>query len=264
MVFGLLAAIWLVEVLTLTREFSFWSDDLFLIDQAGSWGGLIEPYNDHLSPVILTIFRASAELADFSYAPFAVAGAVSLVAVPISFYATARRPMGPPLTAILAMPLLWFDGMNPRPAALNHYLALIGGIACAAALNRGRRADGVLAAGLVVSLASAGGGVVVAAACVVHGVLVRPHARRWLVVLAPTALWACWRLLLADDLGVASSQPLTSGQIAGAVRDLSLSPFYEASLGVRPLAYLLMAGFLGVGVMQLRGGLAAGANFLAW
>lgn len=262
--FGLLAVGWLLYVLRITGELYFWSDELRLIEQAGSWGGLIEPYNGALSLVSLSIYRASAELSDLSYTPFMIAGALSLVAVPVSYYLTTRRQLGPPLAAILAMSLLWYDGMSLRPAGLNHFLALVGGIFCAAALNRGRRADGVLAAALVLSLCSAGGALVVAGACLMHNVLVRPPLRRWLAVLVPSALWACWWVLIADATSPAAREQLTVGQAARVVRDLCYSPFDHAAFGIRPLAAFLLAAFLLHGAMQLRRGLAGGANFLAW
>ena len=244
------------------ESFYFWSDDLPLIDQAGSWGGLIKPYNGHMSVLILSIYRASAELSGLSYTPFMIAGALSLVAVPVSYFLTTRTSARAAARRDHGDALLWYDGM--RPAGLNHFLALVGGIFCAAALNRGRRADGVLAAALVFSLCSAGGGVVVAGACLVHNVLVRPPLRRWLAVLVPSALWACWWLLVADATSPTARDPLTVAQTARVVRDLCLSPFYHAGFGIRPLAAVLLAAFLLHGAMQLRRGLAAGANFLAW
>lgn len=262
--FGLIAVGWLAYILRITREFSFWSDDLFLIEQAGSFGGLFEPYNDHMSLVILSIYRAAAELASLSYTPFMVAGAVSLISVPVAFYATTRSRLTAPLAAILATPLIWYESANLRPSSLNHYLALLGGVVAAAALNRGRRADGVLAAALAFSLCSAGGGVVVAAACIGHCVLVRPPWRRWVAVLVPTALWAAWWLLVAEVGQIDPAFRLTNSQAVEVVRDLCVSPFYAAGFHIRPLAYLLMAAFVVHGARQLRRGLRAGANFLVW
>lgn len=261
--FGLLAIGWLLHVLWITRDFSFWSDDLFLIEQAGSPGGLFEPYNDHMSLVILSIYRASATLGGFTYTPFMVAGALSLAAVPVSYYVTTRSSFGPPLAAILAMPLLWYDGMNLRPSGLNHSLALVGGIVCAAALRRGPRADGVLAGALLLSLCSAGGGVVVAGACIVHNLLLRPPLRRWIATLVPTALWVGWWLLVGDGTRRAAF-PLGAADAAREVWDLSTSPFYAVAYGHRWLAYVLMAAFVVHGARQLRAGLHVGANFLAW
>ena len=51
--FGLLALGWLAYILRITGEFSYWDDDLYLVEQGGSWSGLFESYNNHLSVAIL-------------------------------------------------------------------------------------------------------------------------------------------------------------------------------------------------------------------
>lgn len=262
--FALLAAGWLLYILRITRELSFWSDDLFLLDQAGSWRGLIEPYNDHLSVVILSIYRAAAEVGGLSYTPFMIAGALSLLSVPVAYFATTRRMLGPPVAAVLALSLLWYVGIDVRPYGLNHDLALLGGVICAAALNRGRRADLVLATALTFSLLSAGGGVAVAAACLVHNLLARAPLRRWVAVLAPSVVWTLWWLFVAGAPSLSSAYRLSPSEAARVVRDLVLSPFYDTALDVRLLAMPLMVGFFLHGALQLRRGLAAGANFVAW
>jgi hypothetical protein len=262
--FGLLVAGCVLYLLSITWGFFYWADDLRLINQSGSWHGLIEPYNGHMSVLILSVYRVSAELFHLSFTPFIFVGVLSLVAVPVSYFITTRRQLGPPLAAILAMPLLWYDGMLVRAANLNHLMALVGGMFAAAALNRGRRADGVLAAALVFSLCSAAGGVVVAGACLVHNALTRASLRRWLAVLVPLALWACWWFLVAGASSRSSRHLLSVGQAAGMVRGLCFSPFSQAAFGIRPLAAVLLAAFFLYGAVQLRRGLAAGANFVAW
>ena len=64
--------------------------------------------------------------------------------------------------------MLAFANLELRPATLNHYLMAVGTIGSAAALNRGRRADGVLAGTVTLSLAAAGGGLTVAIGCLCH------------------------------------------------------------------------------------------------
>lgn len=262
--FGLLALAWLLYTLRITRDLYFWSDDLRLVEQSGSLGGLFDPYNGHMSLAILSIYRASAELAGLSYTPLMVAGALSLVAVPVSYFVTTRRQLGAPFAAILAISLLWYDGMFLRPAGLNHFLAAVGGIVCAAALNRGRRADGVIATALVFSLCSAGGGLVIAGACLAHNAMVRPPLRRWLAVLVPCALWAGWWVVIADMASASARVSLTAGETARAVGDLCYSPFFHAAFGNRPLTAILEVAFILYGATRLRRGLAAGANFVAW
>lgn len=257
-----IAAAWFTYALRLSRGWYFWSDDLAVIHQSGSWNKLLQPYNGALSLVSLIVDRVAAEVGHLSFTPFAVAGALSILAVALSYFFTTRRQFGPPLAAVLSVPLLWFNGMNLRPAALNHYLALVGGILCAAALNRSRRADGLLAGGLALSLCSAGGGLVVGGACLVHNALVRPRLRRWIAVLGPLALYGLW-WLLARPVAKSPDSPGAT-QTARIVRDLFLAPFYQAGFHLWPLAAALVVAYFVWGAMQLRGGLRAGANFVAW
>ncbi len=258
----LAAAGWLWYVPRLNRGSYVLSDDLPVLQQAGSWGHMLKPYNGALSLVSMLVYRACAEVGHLSYAPFLIAGAVSFVAVPLSYFFTSRRQLGPPVAAILAMPLLWFNGTDFRPAALNHFLALFGGILCAAALNRGRRADGVLAGALLFSLCSAGGGLVVAGACLVHNVLVRPPVRRWLAVLVPSALYGLWWLLEAP--AATTRQQVSVSTKVRIVRDLFFAPFRQVGFGSWPLAVVLLAAFLVWGIAQMRQGRVASANFVAW
>ena len=196
-----------------------------------------------------------------SFTPFAVAGVVSLVAVSITYYFGNREWLGPPLAAILAMPLLWFEGLVLRPVGLNYTVALTGGIVCAAALNRGRRADGMLAAGLALSLSAAGIGVVVGGACLLHNALVRPPLRRWLAVVGPAALYACW-WVVTNPFTVADSPSLATR--ARIVRQMFLAPFLQVGFGIVPIAVILVAAYFAWGCVQLRAGRVAGANFVAW
>jgi hypothetical protein len=264
--FVALAAAWFFYVLRITKDLYFWADDLRLIDQGGTLKGLFEPYNGHCSVVILAVYRALAELFGLTFRPYMIVGALCLVAVPLSYFFTTRRAFGPALAAVLAMPLLWASQMSVRPAELNHLLVLLGAIFCAAALDRGRRADGVLAAALLFSLASAGGGIVVAAACLVHNALTRAPLRRWLAVLVPAALWFMWWRFVADGETVQATFPFklsTSGSIR-VLRELSFSPFESVGFDVVALAVVLLGAFLVYGATQLRRGPARGANFVAW
>jgi hypothetical protein len=262
---GLIAVAWLVYAVRITRDHYFWADDLRLLEQAGSLGGLFEPYNTHMSLTILSIYRAAAEIGSLSYTPFMVAGLLCTLAIPVTYYATTRRLLGATLAALLALPLFWTEGLTLRTAEINHTLVLLGGIVCAAALNRGRRADGVLLVALAFALCSAGGGVVVAGACAVHNLIVGAPRRRWLVVLVPTVTWAGWWLLVGrDDRSDTAGYGLSVVDAAAEVRDLVLSPFHAAAYGNRLVAYALLGGFLAWGAWQLRGGLRQGANFLAW
>jgi hypothetical protein len=261
-VFVLLAAFWFWYVMRISSRFYFWADDLKLIQRGRSWSGMIRPYNGALALSSSLFDRISAEVGGLSYGAFLIPGALCIVAVPLSYFFTTRRQLGAAVAGVMAMPLLWYDGMNLRPAQLNHMCALVGGIVCAAALNRGRRADGVLLVALLFSLASAGAGLVILAACIVHTALVRPGLRRWFAILLPAAAYGLW-LLIEGPLAT-TRNTLTFGAEATAVRDLFLRPFWVISFDFWPLAALLVLAFLAWGAVQLRHGLNAGANFVAW
>ena len=261
-----LAAAWLFYVLRITKDVYFWADDLRLIEQGGTLKGLFQPYNGHCSVVILTIYRVLAELFGLTFRPYMIVGALCLLAVPLAYFFTTRRAFGASLAAVVALPLLWAPHTVVRPANLNHLVVLVAAIVCAAALDRGRRADGVLAAALVVALASAGGGIVVAGACLVHNALTRAPLRRWLAVVAPTALWFLWWTVVAGRETVQATYPfaLSTSESIRVLRELSFSPFEAVGFGVTALAIVLVAAFVVYGAMQLRHGAARGANFVAW
>ena len=188
-----------------------------------------------------------------------------LFAVPIAYFATTRRQTGSLLAAFLTLPLVWFgQHVELFPGAFNHYLALIGGIACAAALNRGRRADWVLAVGLALALCSAGGGVAVAAACMVHIVCTRPPLRRWVMVIAPSLLWVIWWLTFERRLNDVGTYTMSASQTITFVRNLAYAPFDDIALGAGAIALVLVAAFIAYGIWSVSRGLVHGANALAW
>ena len=179
-----------------TAENYLFLDDWGLLLQAKSLGDLLDPYNDHLSVVILGLSRVLGDVFGISFRPFAVVSQFCLIAIPVSYFVTTRRTLGSALAAVLSLSLLSFGNVELWASVLNHYLVLVAGIVCAALLNRGRRADLPLAAVLLVALSSAGGGVAVAVACVVHNLADRASARRWITVLTPFAVWGIWWVTL--------------------------------------------------------------------
>ena len=251
--------------LRITRQAFFFADEWRVIRQAGSFTGMFDQYNHSLSVVTMILDRSLVELFGFTYTPFRVVGLACLFAVPLTYFLTTRRQFGAVLAAFLGFPLLWYGRyVSLDPSEHNHNLALLGGIGCAAALNRGRRADGVLAAALTLSLCSAGGGVAVAAACLVHNACTRAHFRRWLAVLGPSAAWFAWWLIVvgkSPDLGPLA---LTTSQTIKFIRGLAFTPFVSAGLGNEWLGYVLLGAFVIVGIRMVSKGLDAGANFLAW
>jgi hypothetical protein len=259
--FGLLTAAWVWYVFRLTRSIYFWSDDLRLLVQAGSVSDWLKPFHQALVLPSLALSRVSAVVGHLSFFLFRLQFVVSLAAVSVTYYLTTRRQFGPPLAAILALPLLWVSHVNLRPSEVNHYLALAGAIVCAALLNRGPRADGLLAATLLFALAAGGVGVVAAGACAVHSIIVRAPWRRWLAIVAPTAIYGLWVVVYSPG---SQRIPVTTTQAVEIVRDLFLAPFYEVGFGKWPLAAVLVIAFFAWGAIQLRQGIRNGANFIAW
>jgi len=253
---GFLGGLWA------TRDYYFWIDDWLLVRQSGSLGGLVDHYNGHLSILILGLYRVLIEVFGFEYVPFQVVGLLCLVAVPATYYVTNRRPLGAALAAILSVSMLPADRAFLFAAELNHSLALVGGILCAAALNRGRRADPWIALALAFSLASAGGGVAVAAACVVHNLCTRAPWRRWLAVVTPLLLWAGWWLVFGR--GYWNGDQTTATETLRIAWDLAFATFSSLGHHHAALGILLMVAFVSYGVWLLRQGLDQAASWLAW
>ena len=264
-VFVLLVVVAFAYTVHLTHQSFYYADDWRLITQAQSLGGLFKPYNDHFSFIILATYRLLFELFGFGYTAARVVGFAALFAVPLAYFFTTRRQFGAPLAALLALPLVWYGRyIQLFPGAFNHYLALLGGVVCAAALNRDRGADWVLAAGLVFALSSAGGGVAVAAACVVHNICTRPHVRRWLAIAIPSLLWFTWWLIEQRRLKSPGPYHLSASQTVRFMRDLGYAPFSDVALGASVVAVILLCAYIAYGVWRVSKGLRPGANFLAW
>ena len=264
-VITLLCAAAFVYELRITHASFFYLDDWLFIRQSASTSQWLDAYNSALALSSVVTDRALIELFGFRYTPFRVVGLLCLTAVPLTYFWTTRRQFGAPLAAVLALPLLWYGKyVSLFPAGLNGNLALLAGVVCAAALNRGRRADWVLLVGVAVGLTSAGGGLAIVAACLLHNACERSPLRRWLVVLAPALLWGLWWLLVlghTKDLGAMAMTPTQMGLLA---RNLAYAAFESAALGSGPVAVVLIVLFVAYGVWTLSKGLRNAANFLAW
>lgn len=261
--FGAVVAAAFGFLLRITEDGWYFLDDWGLIDQSGSLRGVFRPYSGHLSVAILGIYRVLAEAFGFEYGPYRVVGFLCLLAIPVSYHLTTRRLLGPPLAAVLALSTIAYANLELRPSSLNHYLVVLGAIGAAAALNRGPRSDWMLAGGLALALCGAGGGSAVAVAALVHNALVRPAARRWLVVLTPFVLWATWYLLVArTDERPIDRQGL--GQAVSTAATIGWTPFQHLGFQQPPLAGGLLMAFVGYGAWRVRSGADEAANFLAW
>lgn len=266
-VFFLLVTGSIVTRLWLTQSTWFYLDDWPLILQSSDSGELLEPYNGHLSLVLLAVYRFQAEVFGFkTYVPLRLLGALAMATVPVTMFFAARPLRGATRAALTALPLVWFNRMTLEPAALNLYLSIAGGIVCIMLLNRAssRRNDFALAASLSFSLACAGSGVAVAVACIAHITCSRTTARRSLAVVAPLTAWVIWWLVYVGK----ATPPNESSRLEGlgllrAVGSNVIGSFEQLALGFRVVGVALMAAYVVLGMSLLRGGLDRAANMAA-
>jgi hypothetical protein len=245
------------HVLSRARRMFFMLDDWGLLHQGQRWGGLLEPYNDHLSIWIVGIYRLLVEMFGLSYLPFRVVALCCFLGVPLSWYITTRGRLSPPLAAAGALALIVVPAFEIQPSTLNHFLVGIGAVVCAWALREDRA--GWLAGGLMLALSGAAGGVAVAAACAVHCACTRAPRSTWIATAVPGALWAVWFLTRGESSSFQPTQDPTAAEALRYARNIALSP-----LDVGRLDPLLIAGFVVVGVSALRGGLRSGATWISW
>ena len=264
-VFGLLAAVALIDVIRMTSDLYYFVDDWRVLHLSGSLSHFLQPYNQSLSLFSFANDRALAEVFGMDYTAERIEAMVVLVAVPIAYFATTRRFFTAPVAAVFALPLLFY-GMfvSLNPGELNHNVALLCAVLVAAALNRGPRADWILAAALLLALSAAGGGVAVVAACIVHCVCSRAPLRRWTAVLVPAVLYSAWWLIEVGETTNLGPLAMTTGQTARFVRDLSYVPFQSAALGNTVLTWILIVAFGVYACVTLTRGLRRSANLIAW
>lgn len=253
--------------LRITSESWFFADEWPMALQVTSIGNIFEPYNGHLSVVILGLYRGLLEVFGLAtYTPYRLAGALSLAAVSLAMFLHARRLVGPGVAAGMGLLLLWFPRLQIEPGGLNHSLALVGGIVCATGLSgRGHRRDLTVAGGLVLALASAGGGVAVAAAAVVHSLCTRASRWRWLAVLLPSFAWLLWwRLEVPAESGMIVDERPDTLRLVWRALGYAAESFASLALTNRAAGVVLLAAFVIHAIWRLRQGLDAAANVLAW
>lgn len=267
--FALLVVASVGERLWFTRHSWFYLDDWPLALRARHLGDFVDPYNGHLSVVLLGIYRSQMELFGFgSYLPLRVAGALSFAGVGVAVYLALRSRRGSVVAAVGALPLVWFRNMTLEPAALNHYLSVVGGVGCAYLLSRrsSRRVDLSLGVALAFSLAAAGSGVAVAAACFVHVACTRAPWRRWIAVALPTLCWGLWWLRYVGDPPLPGNATPADGlgDLARTVASNVVGSFQQLALGNRVVGVVLLVLFVARGAVLARQGLSGAAGFLAW
>ena len=245
-----------------TSGYYFVSDELLMIQQASSASGFVTPYNGHLSLVVLAVLRALVEGFGFRHEPFQVLAVAGVLAPPLALYVTTRPRLGRWLAGVLSLSLFAAGGLAFLPAEVNHHLALLGAIGCAWALEHPERSTGWLVASLCLSLSSAGGGVAVAVACIVHCACVRAPAPRWWAVIVPSGLWVAWSIASSDD--VLSGSATTWSEVAETTWQVIGRSFVALGLHRLALGALALALFGLLGGSLLQAGLRAAASWLAW
>lgn len=267
LLFGAAVLATVVGAMVVGRGTWFFADEWAMAEQVREPAGLFRQYNGHLSILILGLYRVLLELFGFgSYTPYRLAGVLSFVSVAVAAYVVFRREAGAVVAAIVGALLLWPRGISLEPGGLNHSLSALGAVICAYGLNAtGRRRDLVAAGGLAFALASAGGGVAVLAAALVHTALTRARWQRWVAVAVPSVAWIIWYLVAvpADNELVRQSRPGKVTILRLAVEN-AFESFSTLAFGNRVGGVLVALGVAVVLVARLRVGLAAAAGTLAW
>ena len=257
---GLAAAVLVAFHMHISRHFWFLMDDWGLIQQGGSIGDLFKPHNQHLSTLIILVFRVQRLAFGLdSYFLIRLVGAVSLVAVPTCLYAVARRSLPPPLAVLLALPFVLPANVDLLPVMMNHWAAAAFMILLAGALQRdGRRSDVFVALWLSLSLLSAGGGVAAAVGAGVHTMCRRPSVRRWVAVVVPGLTWVLWWTTQPR-----SDTPGSLLHLADIAKGVWAS--FEF-IGMQTLigGLLVAAGFVVLLVVRCRHGVRTAASSIAW
>ncbi|MBX3314991.1 MAG: hypothetical protein KF906_11790 [Actinobacteria bacterium] len=244
----------------------FFADEWAMADQVRSTKGIFHPYNGHLSVLILSLYRVLLGTFGFeTYLPYRIAGVASFVSVGAAMYALVRREVGAVAAVVAGAVVLWPRGVSIEPGGLNHSLAALGAVVCAAGLVApGRRRDLAVAGGLAFALASAGGGVAVAAAAIVHSVLTRARRQRWIAVVVPAAAWLVWYAVAVDEDSAAADLRPGLIELARVAARESIRSFSSITLGNRVGGAVVALVVLAVLVVRLRRGPAAAAGTVGW
>lgn len=201
-------ALTVAVVAVLGRDLWFFSDDWNILASYHS-GGLLEPFNGHLSAVPAGLYQLLFRTVGVdSYVPFRLVGIAALVWLGVEVALLARRRLdsarlGPVAASAVVGPLavaavLWNSSgqMNLMfPFLLNFTVPIAALAAIWRHLDRGtRRDDAAASAFLALALATSGLGVMTALAVGAELALSRAPWRRWLVLGPGPLLWAIWFL----------------------------------------------------------------------
>lgn len=254
--------------LAVTRDMWFFADEW----NAGlrGWTAIdfVRPYNGHLSVTWIAIYRGFYGLFGYHHHWMLRLLAFSLLAsIAALLYVTSRSKVGAVLAGLAAVVLLWTPATALDPGSLNHWITAAAAVVIAWVLPRsGRRADLAVGGLLALALATSGGGVAVAAACVVHTVIARSTRTRWAAVAVPIVLWAAWWSHWGRAAGQPDSRirlgPLDLAQLVwdGIFGALRTQAGGSAWLG----AVVVVAITVVLAVRLWRGGRSTWAAVVAW
>lgn len=247
----------------LGRRLWFFSDDWNILADYHD-GGLLEPFNGHLSALPAGLYQLLFHTAGLgSYLPYRLCGlaALALLGFHVARYCLARVPSTVAVLAVAAVMWNSFGATNVMfPFLMNFSIPIAALVAIWWHLDRDSTGHDVAAgAWLAVALATSGLGVMTLAAVVVELAWRREPVRRWLVFLPATSLWVIWWLghRDANDL---------SGDVPEVVRyflQMLWGGTTALAAGSRPGGLVLAAGFVVLVLLAIRsgsfGGRAAGA-----
>lgn len=249
-----------------TRGTNFWFDewDWILHRRGGSIGSFLDPHNQHLSLIPVTIYKvlfATAGIGD--YRPYRVVVTLCHLLVVALLFAYARRRVPPPMALLCSLVLLFFGPGWQNflwPFQLSWLISLAAGVAALLMLDRADMTGSVGAAVMLgVSLASSGIGLPITIGVVVELLLRRASRRELLVIAVPIALYILWWIGYQQaSLGrnaIVLTPGFTANEAAAAI---------AALLGLGGQAMPLQPGYEGTLLEWGRPLVALGVIALAW
>jgi hypothetical protein len=182
-----------------TRGSNFWFDEWewILHRRGGSIASFLDPHNQHLSLIPVTIYKilfSTAGLGD--YRPYRVLVTLCHLLVVALLFVYARRRIPPPMALLCSLLLLFFGPGWQNflwPFQLAWLISLAAGLVALLMLDRRDLTGSVVAAVMIgVSLASSGIGVPITIGVVIEMLLRRAPRRELLILAIPIALYIIW------------------------------------------------------------------------
>lgn len=191
----------------LARGLTFNLDEWVVVTERRGPGApsLLEPHNEHLSVLLLGVFLALLQLGGLDDQPLMMVPLVALqVALGALLFVAARRRVGAGVAVGVAA-LALVSGLAYEnfliPGQAGQMASIVAGVGAFAVLDQppDRRNDRLLAALMVVALASSGMGIPVLVGVAVELLLTEQGRRRLWVVAAPFGLYLLWYLFYGTN-----------------------------------------------------------------